>query len=200
MEYLFVINILNNTLLMKPYFILRICCAMFIVSLICSCNKSYSIRKKIKTMQTHIVNIDLNDNLTVSDKCTYKCSDVLNSRYKYIVYYDSLTCKPCHLDELEQWTELLSDFDVKEISCLFVLSIQKGRIDSYKEYYDELQVKYPVFFDVNNSFLKHNPHIPEESMFHTFLLDGNNNVILVGNPLYNEDIKKLFLDIINKKQ
>lgn len=27
---------------------------------------------------------------------------------------------------------------------------------------------------------------------HTFLLDKNNNVILVGNPLVNKEIEKLF--------
>ena len=34
---------------------------------------------------------------------------------------------------------------------------------------------------------------------HTFLLDENNNVLLVGNPLENEKIKKLFWQIVEEK-
>ena len=36
-------------------------------------------------------------------------------------------------------------------------------------------------------------------MFHTFLLDENNNVLLVGNPLDNEKIEEMFWQIVEKK-
>ena len=36
-------------------------------------------------------------------------------------------------------------------------------------------------------------------MYHTFLLDENNKIILVGNPLHNKKIEKLFLDMLDEK-
>ena len=38
-----------------------------------------------------------------------------------------------------------------------------------------------------------------ELRFHTFLLDENNNVLLVGNPLDNEKIEEMFWQIVEKK-
>lgn len=35
-------------------------------------------------------------------------------------------------------------------------------------------------------------------MFHTFLLDENNNIILVGDPVESMEIKELLKDIINR--
>ena len=37
-------------------------------------------------------------------------------------------------------------------------------------------------------------------LFHTFLLDKNNRVIAVGNPVYNPKIKKLYFNIISGKK
>ena len=39
--------------------------------------------------------------------------------------------------------------------------------------------------------------LPQESYFHTFLLDSTNNIILVGNPLNNLKIKSLYFECIN---
>ena len=36
-------------------------------------------------------------------------------------------------------------------------------------------------------------------MFHTFLLNENNNVLLVGNPLENETIEEMFWQIVEGK-
>ena len=45
---------------------------------------------------------------------------------------------------------------------------------------------YPILLDTLGEFEKLNPHLPKNGTFHTFLLDENNNVILVGNPLRNK--------------
>lgn len=36
-------------------------------------------------------------------------------------------------------------------------------------------------------------------MFHTFLLDEDNNVLLVGNPLENKKIEEMFWQIVEEK-
>ena len=40
---------------------------------------------------------------------------------------------------------------------------------------------------------------PSESMFHTFRLDENNKVILVGNPMLNKQIEDMMLSIVDEK-
>ena len=56
-----------------------------------------------------------------------------------------------------------------------------------------------LFIDSVNVFMEANPNIPSESMFHTFLLDDNNKVILVGNPIFNKQIDDMMLSIVEEK-
>lgn len=53
--------------------------------------------------------------------------------------------------------------------------------------------------DKQDSIAKLN-RFPLESNLHTFLLDKNNRVIAVGNPVYNPKIKKLYFNIISGKK
>ena len=42
--------------------------------------------------------------------------------------------------------------------------------------------RYSVFYDLDGSFERLNPHLPKNERFHTFLLGENDKVLLVGNP------------------
>jgi len=52
---------------------------------------------------------------------------------------------------------------------------------------------------LDGSFERLNPHLPKDERFHTFLLDENNKVILVGYPVNNPKLKELYLKELNKK-
>ena len=56
-----------------------------------------------------------------------------------------------------------------------------------------------VYIDTTNVFLAKNSNISKSSWLHTFLLDEQNNVILVGNPTNNSRIRKLFWRIVKEK-
>ena len=43
-------------------------------------------------------------------------------------------------------------------------------------------------------------HFPIETIFQTFLLDKNNRVVAIGNPIHNPKIKELYLNIITGKK
>ena len=58
---------------------------------------------------------------------------------------------------------------------------------------------YPIILDTLGQFAKLNPHLPKNKALHTFLLDENNNVILVGNPLHNKKIKEMFYRIVEDR-
>ena len=53
--------------------------------------------------------------------------------------------------------------------------------------------------DTLKEFERLNPHLPKNRALHTFLLDENNRVILVGNPSRNEKIKEMFYKIVEEK-
>ena len=56
-----------------------------------------------------------------------------------------------------------------------------------------------VYVDTVNAFLNDNRNIPKSSLLQTFLLDEQNNVLLVGAPTSNPRIKKLFWRIVKEK-
>ncbi len=53
--------------------------------------------------------------------------------------------------------------------------------------------------DTLNEFAKLNPHLPKNRVLRTFLLDENNKVMLVGNPLHNKKIEDMFYKIVEEK-
>lgn len=55
---------------------------------------------------------------------------------------------------------------------------------------------YPVCFDEKDDFNRLN-RFPGEMMFQTFLLDKENRVVALGNPVQNPKVKELYLNLIN---
>ena len=97
----------------------------------------------------------------------------------------------------EYLLEYAEKFD-NRLKFYFIFSPKKN-----DEYSVQLQLKntyfnYPIILDTKGEFAKLNPHLPENKAMHTFLLDKDNNVILVGNPLLNSKIEKLFKTTVEK--
>ena len=58
---------------------------------------------------------------------------------------------------------------------------------------------YPVFIDEKGGFDALN-HLPSDVNFQTFLLDSQNKVIAIGNPVHNKKVRDLYLQIITGRQ
>lgn len=58
---------------------------------------------------------------------------------------------------------------------------------------------YPIYMDTTGIFHRTNPQLPSNPMLHTFLLDENNEVLVVGNPLENEKIDRMFWRTVKEK-
>lgn len=58
---------------------------------------------------------------------------------------------------------------------------------------------YPICIDDNDSLNILN-HFPQEMSFQTFLLNQDNEVLAIGNPVLNPKIKRLYCDIVSNKK
>jgi hypothetical protein len=63
----------------------------------------------------------------------------------------------------------------------------------------DMRFHHTVFYDLDGSFERLNPHLPANELFHTFLLNKDNKVVLVGNPIRNEMLWKLYKEQIQNK-
>ncbi|MCI5706955.1 MAG: hypothetical protein MR298_06490 [Odoribacter sp.] len=85
------------------------------------------------------------------------------------------------------------------INVYFILTPRKVNLYSVRKVLISEGVRYPILIDTLGEFERLNPHLPKNQALHTFLLDENNRVILVGNPLRNKKIKDMFYKIVEEK-
>lgn len=114
------------------------------------------------------------------------------NNYKILTYADSTGCISCKL-QLDRWKMLIGEEDFQDVRFLFFFSPEKKRdiISTLKSN----AFTYPVCIDERKELNQLN-HFPTEFGGQTFLLDKNNRVLAIGNPIHNPRVKDLYLRII----
>jgi len=108
------------------------------------------------------------------------------------------SCSRC-IQELKTWKEeFMNKVDTSRLKFLFYIYTDDYRL--FKNIiYPDIQIDYPLIIDKNNEFLFIN-HLPEnDTRFHTFLLNENYQIILIGSPLHNRELETLYLNEIEKR-
>jgi len=125
----------------------------------------------------------------VTEPVDYRIPD---AEYKVLVYVDSIGCTSCKL-QLPKWKELIAHVDSAtngNIPFIFVLQSKDDRELRYilkRDNFDR-----PVCIDRNNRFDELN-QFPQDITFQTFLLDKDNKVKVIGNPVHNLAVRDLYL-------
>lgn len=115
--------------------------------------------------------------------------------YRIFTYIDSIGCTSCKL-QLLKWKELMTEFDSltnKNTAFLFYFHPKSKKEIAYILKRDKFE--YPVCIDDADSINKLN-QFPSKMMFQTFLLNKENQVIAIGNPLHNLKVKELYLKLV----
>jgi len=166
-----------------------------------SCSSQNSVKDNIKKMKDSPICITENNMKKWVPQNNNSATKVDTKKFSFIVYADSSQCSSCFINGLKEWNELLGLENSKKynIQFVFILEPRLGECNLTWHRLNNSHFNHVVFIDKQYLFRKTNPQIPNERMYHTFLLDSNNNVVLVGNPITNEKIKKMMLAIVNKK-
>ncbi len=140
-------------------------------------------------------------------KYSYNYPDSLlfdDNQKTLVVYLDSTICGVCESKKLHQWQTTLSSIDslsnCNPFNVLFIFSPSEGQLTSLKVMLKNVEIDYPIIIDEKHIFSSQNKHIPHNSLLHTFLLNEEKRVILVGDILYNANVRNLFLDRIRIKE
>lgn len=177
---------------------------LVIMLLFMSChNKDRKIKNDLINLQQAPICIPINKMDCIFNKC--KESTLLvnenNDNLKLIIYADSIVCSSCRIKTMYKWDAFLSKLKKfpNKVKVFFIFAPSHDKINQFKITARTLPRNYPIYTDTANVFLRLNPHIPEDPTLHTFLLDENNKVILVGNPLENKRIEEMFWRIVKEK-
>lgn len=134
---------------------------------------------------------------TLYGKDTVDYSIPQSSSYKVLVYVDSTGCVDCKL-QLQKWQELIkytNSISNGEIPFLFFFFPK-----DYKElcqFFKRDLFDLPVCIDFDGELNKLN-HFPAFPQFHMLLLDKDNKVVVIGNPVHSTDIRSLYMKEISK--
>lgn len=123
--------------------------------------------------------------------------DHSHSTYKIVMYVDSVGCISCKL-QLAKWKEFMQEVDSIEQQKNDVSLVFYFNSKDYKELRYTLRrdhFNYPICLDKQDEFNKLN-HFPSEMAFQTFLLNSDNKVIAIGNPIHNSKVKELYLSLL----
>ncbi len=120
------------------------------------------------------------------------------------VYYNAEGCSPCKLKELYQWRTLIEDayttdgIDSTTLRFAFVLH-QTEENPLLRSEPAILLFDHPVNYDTTGVFEVRNTDLLfPNPQFHTFLLNRQNEVVLVGSPVGNPKMWELYKQTIQK--
>jgi hypothetical protein len=118
------------------------------------------------------------------------------SEYRVLVYVDSIGCTSCKL-QLSRWKELIAYADSLIAGAVPFLFFFHSK--DYQEIRYLLKVDgfgLPVCIDREDRLNKLN-RFPSDMTFQTFLLDKDNKVVVIGNPIHNLAVKELYIKHIS---
>ena len=103
--------------------------------------------------------------------------NMLNHEFKILHYIDTIGCTNCHL-QLFDWKLYMKELKSSSIDIALIFVV-------FTKNYEEFEI-----IQRNNHFFY---------PLHTFLLDRNNKVLAIGNPINNESIRNIFDKIIKRE-
>lgn len=115
------------------------------------------------------------------------------NEYTIVTYVDSMGCVSCKL-KLMEWKRLITQLDSIKNTSVLVFLHPKDKKEMTRILKRD-KFTHPVCFDEEDAFNKLNK-LPADMTFQTLLLDKNNKVVAIGNPIHNPKVKELYLKII----
>ncbi len=142
--------------------------------------------------------ISIPENLSFQISTTDIEIDLDAPDFKVINYVDSNGCTFCRM-KLAQWNGVIDEFKALPGVDIEILTIV-NTVDIPEILFQINQSNYlhPIAIDSANVFDRTNI-LPTETDYHAFLLNADNEVLAIGNPVNNPKIKDLYRNIILEK-
>lgn len=165
--------------------ILELLFSLIIIFSLNSCqNNKDKIKQRISEFQSKQINLP------------YIHNTISNKDYTIATFIDG-NCKVC-IEELKKWEKWIEKDSSHVRFAIYLHATDPVRIQQIDSTYWEM--KYQLIPDTTKKYLKDNNLDKHEKIFQTFLLDKKGKVLLTGNPLSNNDLTRLYRQIIYSKK
>ncbi|KIO47121.1 MULTISPECIES: hypothetical protein [Sanguibacteroides] len=122
------------------------------------------------------------------------CNDLLNKCYSILVYVDSNECSECRL-QLYEWYKKITETRAYSDSLAFLFVAHVENPKQVVILSKQNNFRYPIFFDKKGMMGKLNK-FPDSYQFKTFLLNEKKEVVLMGTPIGNDELWRLYKEVI----
>lgn len=168
---------------------------------ICCRSQKGNALEKIKELKTKQIIIPYSEMSCWINDTIQRIRPWEKAQMKLIVYTDSTNCSECALKTMYMWDDFVKwEKEYHPFFSLVFIFQPKYNIkpQTLASLFRITELNHPMYIDSSSLFSKYNSHLPQESLYHTFLLDKDNNVVLVGSPLFNPQIEKLLRNEVEK--
>ena len=136
-----------------------------------------------------------------SVNCNLYTSPQFNSSVRLVHYMESNNCTECTSMEIKNMDECIELCGyIADVQPVFILRIYSDEKNNALDKIYRQRIKGVLLVDTCNAFLSANPHIPDNELYHTFVIDNDGKVLMVGNPFQNEKMAALFKKVIDNEQ
>lgn len=179
-----------------------IVCIGILLSIV-SCGNKNNIAKILKKMEAKPIDLCLNQlpcYINGDDTLGYKPT---NYKHLMIVHIDSSNCTSCRISNLHQWKEWinLAQDSINKFSIVFIFQPTNKELErtnwKLAFYSKKRYPQTPLYLDKMDSFFKNNFEFDIPETMQTFIVDNNDSIVYVGNPLKSADIDMQIKHIIN---
>lgn len=162
---------------------------------ISSCNSEREVRHNLMKMQSEPITLSCDSMRLISHK---NIIDTFPRQFYWVVYSDSVDCSTCRLTNLVRWGDFIDSVknSTDYVGFRFIFSPAEKDMGAFMCTAGTLKLSSHIYIDSSNIFARHNRHVPNNVLYHTFLLDKDGNVLLVGDPVRNSEVNKMFWDLI----
>ena len=175
--------------------VLGLCVCLFFAS--CGESEKERLSRLVSEWEGKEILFPTHSTFTIQGKDTVDF-DFKDADYKVVTYIDSVGCTSCKL-QLHRWKQLVAEVDsLTDDSVPFLFYFHPKNIKELRYLTRRDGFTYPVCFDEQDEINRLN-QFPSVMDFQTFLLDKDNKVVAMGNPVLNPNIKDLYLEVITQK-
>ncbi len=137
------------------------------------------------------------DSLYIFDRNTIGLinSTLINKKEYKILTFISGDCTPC-IQQLFDWAKFHDELEDYDNVQLFFIMQSVDHSYFMQMYRQNIPDNYSLVFDPGNDFIRCNK-LPSEKIFQTILINSENRIIIIGNPIFNEKLNDLYIKTLN---
>lgn len=117
---------------------------------------------------------------------------------RFVILFVDKNCSRCQVGRLPEFYSLIDSCRARAILPIVLFS--GGGLEPSEEVAQQHYYPFSVFFDEGGRFMIDNRFLPQDQRFHFFLLDKNNSIRFVGNPIQNDSMMELFCSVVDSIQ